>query len=113
MEQRDEAGRHLENRYFLEQERRLIEKRRAEREAHVRALQEQEGAARRAELKKLHWMCCPKCGHPMKEIVLAPVKVDLCTLCEGLFFDRGELETLLLERDESRKGLFRRLLGLG
>lgn len=111
--ERDETGRQLEDKWFKEQERKLIEKKRAEREAYVQEVQGRESATRREELKRLHWMCCPKCGHPMQERELVPVKVDTCTVCEGIYFDRGELETLLLQRDEGRKGIFRRLLGLG
>jgi len=109
---RDETARQLEDRWFKEHERRLIEKKRAEREAHVKSLEGREDHARHEELKRLHWMCCPKCGHAMTEQDLPPVKVDTCTACEGIFFDRGELETLLLQRRESRKGVFRHLLGL-
>ena len=109
---RDETARQIEDRWFKDQEIKLIEKKRAEREAHVKALKGSEGAEHLEELRRLHWMCCPKCGHPMAEKDLHTVKVDACTLCEGIYFDRGELETLLLERDDSRKGVFRRLLGL-
>jgi len=110
---RDETARQLEDKWFKEQERKLIEKKRAEREAHVQSLEGREDHIRHEELKRLHWMRCPKCGHPMAETDLPPVKVDTCTVCEGIYFDRGELETLLLQRDASRKGIFRRILGLG
>jgi Zn-finger nucleic acid-binding protein len=39
------------------------------------------------------------------------VEVEKCPQCEGIFFDRGELETLLLKHDAHRRGFFRRLLG--
>jgi len=38
-------------------------------------------------------------------------KAEKCPQCEGIFFDRGELETLLLKHDAHRRGFFRRLLG--
>ena len=38
-------------------------------------------------------------------------KAEKCSSCEGIFFDRGELETLLLRHDTHRRGFFRRLLG--
>ena len=31
---------------------------------------------------------------------------------EGLFFDKGEMDTLLLKRSEERRGFFRSLTGL-
>ena len=47
-----------------------------------------------------HWMVCPKCGGSMEEIEIENVMVDKCTSCEGLFFDKGEME-LLADRKES------------
>ena len=35
---------------------------------------------------------CPKCQLPMWPMELQGVKVDLCTGCQGMWFDRGELE---------------------
>ena len=50
----------------------------------------------------------------MKEEDLYTIKVDICTLCEGIYFDRGELEELMLaHQSQSRKSFFRRLLGFG
>ncbi|HEY5649784.1 MAG TPA: zf-TFIIB domain-containing protein, partial [Nitrospiria bacterium] len=46
-----------------------------------------------------HWMKCPKCGKTLAEEDLAGIKVDQCTHCLGIFFDKGELE-LLLEAKE-------------
>ncbi len=40
-------------------------------------------------------MKCPKCGKDMEEAPLAGIKVDQCTNCMGIYFDRGELELLL------------------
>ena len=51
-----------------------------------------------------YWMKCPKCGGQMLEINLMNIIVDGCTNCKGLFFDNGELNTLL-EIDD-RKGFF-------
>ena len=51
----------------------------------------------RAELEKtqqkeLHWMKCPKCGSQMEEKDLETIKIDICTSCEGMYFDKGEFE---------------------
>lgn len=101
-----EEGKKKEEQWFHERERRLIEEMKAEREERLRSRKHE-------ELKELHWMCCPKCGHPMQEKELSGIKVDVCTLCEGIYFDRGELEDLLLAQgSEGRAGFFRRLFGL-
>jgi hypothetical protein len=55
----------------------------------------------RTELRDLHYMCCPKCGHAMVEVVLDGIKVDKCTCCKGIYFDDGELEQIL-ERQPGR-----------
>lgn len=64
------------------------------------------------ELKSLHWMKCPKCGGDMASRQLLDITIDKCSQCEGVFFDRGELEGLLLKKKEEQKGVFRRLAGL-
>jgi hypothetical protein len=103
-----------EESYFQEQERKLIEKLREEREQRIREEEAQEKAAERDRLKKLHWMSCPKCGHGMEERELSGIQVDVCTHCEGIFFDRGELEDLFLKQQaKQRTGFFRKILGLG
>jgi protein-arginine kinase activator protein McsA len=51
--------------------------------------------------KHQHWMKCPKCGSDLKEVELLGIKVDQCTQCFGMYFDKGELE-LLLETTEPR-----------
>lgn len=102
-----------EESYFLEEERRLIEKLRLEREERIRREEEMEAEKERTKLKALHWMCCPKCGHEMAEKDLSGVLVDICGRCEGIFFDRGEIEELFLnQQSQVRAGFFRRVFGL-
>ncbi|MDA8369370.1 MAG: zf-TFIIB domain-containing protein [Nocardiopsaceae bacterium] len=38
---------------------------------------------------------CPKCPGKLSRQVLVGVTVDQCTMCKGIFLDRGELEELL------------------
>ena len=57
----------------------------------------QERDKRRAELeqtqqKELHWMKCPKCGGQMVEKDMESIKIDICTSCDGMYFDKGEFE---------------------
>ncbi len=82
------TGYDKEELYFYELNKKLIESRRAELNENRR---QQEHNAR----QELHWMKCPKCGEDMEEVELTGIKVDRCTYCKGLFFDRGELELLL------------------
>jgi uncharacterized protein len=108
----DENDPRREDHWFRENERQLLEAAelaRAKREAE-RAAQEQASAL--AALKAQHFMKCPKCGHDMAEEDLAGVRVDRCSFCEGLYFDAGELDRVLLKKDEERKGFFRRLVKL-
>lgn len=57
--------------------------------------------------RQSYWMRCPKCGTAMEEINLSGILVEQCIGCGGLYFDHGELETLLII--EERKGFFRNL----
>ena len=63
-------------------------------------------------LKKAHYLKCPKCGHDMATQVLDGVTIERCTFCEGIFFDAGELERAFVKKDEERRGLFRRIVGI-
>jgi acetyl-CoA carboxylase beta subunit len=99
------TGYNKEEEYFYKLNRQLIEKKRTELDAQ-RAEQE-----RHAQVAQ-YWMKCPKCGHQMKEIDLQGIKVDRCTQCSGIYFDRGELELLLQSQEpkgflSSLKKLFR------
>ncbi|MFT6069721.1 MAG: acetyl-CoA carboxylase beta subunit [Bacteriovoracaceae bacterium] len=54
--------------------------------------------------KDPHWLRCPKCSAQMHEFKLLDIIVEQCEGCNGLFFDNGELETLLNISD--RRGFF-------
>lgn len=104
----------MEDHWFQENDARLLKRLREEREARIREQETREAKKQRDELREMHWMCCPKCGHDMKAEDLCGVEVDVCTLCEGIYFDRGELEELMLRQQaDQRRGFFRRLLRLG
>jgi len=83
-----------EEEYFYNLNKELIERKRKELDAR-RAEQ------RAKELRAAHWMRCPKCGQKMEEVELSGIMIDRCTGCEGVFFDKGELE-LLLESKEPK-----------
>lgn len=101
-----------ENQWFRENEKELLETARVAREKREAERAAKEQAAARDALKKAHFMKCPKCGHDMAEQDFGDIKIDRCTFCEGVFFDAGELEHAYMKKDEERKSLFRRLVGL-
>lgn len=107
-----EDDRRREDDWFLRNERQLLEAARQAREKRERERAQQETAAEREQLKQLHFMRCCKCGHGMKEEELQGVKVDRCSFCEGIFFDAGELDQVLMKKEEERRGFFRRLVGI-
>ena len=82
------AGMSKEDEAFYQIERKLLARKRAERDA-------EREAQRKEALKNEHWMRCPKCGHEMVEEKGNAVTVDVCTHCKGVFFDHGELELMI------------------
>jgi hypothetical protein len=49
----------------------------------------------RSSLKELHYMRCPKCGMQLVEIDYKGIKIDKCTVCNGVWLDHGELEAIV------------------
>jgi hypothetical protein len=88
---------HEEEEYFAKEE-----ANRRQTQALERARQMQ--AAELEELKKVHWMHCPKCGFQLETIMFKGLTIDKCFHCNGTWLDAGELEMLagkepdLLER---------------
>lgn len=108
-----ESDRNREDDWFRQNEKDLLEaaaKARQKREAERAA---RETVEQREQLKKAHWMKCPKCGHDLREQDFEGVMIDRCSHCEGLFFDANELEQLFLARSgEQRRSFMRRILGI-
>lgn len=48
----------------------------------------------REDQRALHFMRCPKCGMELEEIAFGDVRIDKCFGCEGMWLDKGELETM-------------------
>jgi uncharacterized protein len=105
-----EEDRRREDDWFRQNEKQLLEAARVAREKRERERAAQEKTAELDRLKALHSMKCPKCGHDMKEEALQGVKVDRCSHCEGIYFDAGELDQVLMKKEEDRKGFFRKLV---
>lgn len=112
MDIHNKSKREQEEQWFKEEERKIIEEMRRKRELKLKENKEKEVEAETAKLKELHYMHCPKCGNQMKLTSLQGIDIDTCPSCEGIFFDRGEIEQLLLKKSEESKGIFKRLLGL-
>ncbi len=83
-----------EDEFFHQQNQKLIEERRKK----IDAKKTEEDKEHR---KNTHWMKCPKCGHDMEEVNIENILVDKCTECEGLFFDKDEVDTLVEVRGKS------------
>jgi len=105
----EEIRRGRENDWFRQNEEKLIEAARKRREQAESATRGAEEDARR----QLHWRKCPKCGSDMTVETISGIEIEKCSSCGGIFFDRGELEQLLVKHDSERRGFFRRLLGFG
>jgi hypothetical protein len=103
-----DRGRALENEWFHKHEQELIRKARDRREA--RLAKEQD--AEREKQRQKHSMKCPKCGGDLAEAGYEGITVDRCGNCDGVFFDAGELDELLLKKHDERKSFFRKLSGL-
>lgn len=77
-----------EEEYFARMEYEKLKKNQEESQKNM-ALEE------KAKQKDLHYMKCPKCGMNLVEIDYKNIKVDKCSECEGIWFDAGELETVM------------------
>ena len=108
----DDLSKKREDDWFQKNEEQLIAAARAAREKREKERAAQEQGAEREQLKALHFMKCPKCGHDLREEPIGEVTVDRCSFCEGIYLDAGELERIFLKRDDDRKGFLKRVLGL-
>ncbi|HWO88419.1 MAG TPA: zf-TFIIB domain-containing protein [Gemmatimonadales bacterium] len=88
-----------EEEYFhrLEQER--LARRRAEAAA-------QQAAREKDERRALHYMKCPKCGADLVTENYKSIQVDRCTECRGVWFDAGEVESLVETGGGALQGFF-------
>jgi len=50
---------------------------------------------RGAVTNKTTQLICPKCKGPMRTYARNGITIDQCTVCHGIFLDRGELERLI------------------
>jgi hypothetical protein len=76
-----------EEEYFARREAELKRKLATEAQAKL-------AAEDREKQRQLHFMKCPKCGMQLEEITFGDVRADKCFNCEGIWLDKGELESL-------------------
>ncbi|MBI5021388.1 MAG: zf-TFIIB domain-containing protein [Ignavibacteriales bacterium] len=86
-----------EEEYFLKLETAKLKKLAEERDKEMKKKE-------RDELKKLHWMHCPKCGQKLETINITNVEVDRCFHCNGVWLDEGELEKIS-SAEKNRKNI--------
>lgn len=104
----EDRGRALEDGWFRLNEKELLKQAKERREARLAA----EENAEREKLRRAHFMKCPKCGDDLAEVEHEGIKVDRCGRCEGVYFDAGELDLLLIKTGEEKRGFFRWLAGV-
>ena len=105
-------ARKREDDWFRLNEMVIIESARHSREHRIELLKKQGDQETLENLRQKHFMKCPKCSHDMKTMKLHGIEIDHCTFCEGLYFDQGELENLLLKKKSERFSFFRDFFGL-
>ncbi|MBI5506027.1 MAG: zf-TFIIB domain-containing protein [Deltaproteobacteria bacterium] len=71
-----------EDRFVAEQERKALEKLRAQMASAAKGL-------------------CPRCGATLAKRALEGVNVESCPSCKGFWIDHGELDTLVNRMDEA------------
>lgn len=81
----DDRGRALENEYFRNKERELLEKMRTKLQTEGKSLE----------------MKCPKCDGILHETNFADIKIDVCDKCHGVWLDAGELAQVVHKDEES------------
>lgn len=86
-----------EEEYFLRQEAERLKLKAEERRRETEKSQ-------REELKRLHWMRCPKCGMELSEVRYRGIQIDKCFSCGGVYLDDGELEQIAENEDD--QGVF-------
>ena len=109
---KDKQKKGEEDAWFNANEQKIMDEARRRKEAGRAKLRAKESDQKRKELKELHWLKCAKCGHDMKERVLACVTIEVCTYCGGYHLDDGELEMLLKKKDAESKGFLKKLFGV-
>ena len=105
-------GKKSEDEWFALHEKDLLRTVRIEKERKQKELAELLKKDEAVKQKELHWMRCPKCGANLSEQNLLGIRVDECPLCDGIYFDRSELQDLILKSQHERREILYRILGI-
>jgi|SRR5881409_2586376 len=108
----DDVRKKVEDEWFARHEQELLREARRDHERRMKELSARQTEGETRRLRELHYLKCPKCGHDMSTRAIEGIEIDQCGTCEGLFFDKGELDAILLKRPDERRGFFRKLRGL-
>lgn len=92
-----------EEEYFKRQDMELIARRKAEADR-------QRAAREKDERRQMHFMKCPKCGGDLATETYHGIQVDRCKDCHGVWFDAGEVESLM-DKPNAGSGFFSDVLG--
>ena len=101
-----------ENNWFKAHEKELLEQVAQRRTRLMKETAELRGKEELEKIRAPHWMKCPKCGHDMESATLEGIEVEDCTFCKGVYFDRGEIESLLMRRTSQRFSFYRKFFGM-
>jgi uncharacterized protein len=55
--------------------------------------------------KRRHSMICPKCSNEMTQVIKQGVTIDTCTVCGGVWLDKGELGELMARINQAGSSL--------
>lgn len=91
-----------EDEYFTRQE---LERKKQREKERAGKMQVEE----RERVRELHLMKCPKCGMDLHHIDFAGIELDRCVSCNGTWFDAGEMEQLM---EEKNRGIMGRLTSI-
>lgn len=92
----DDRGRALENEYFRNKERELLEKMKSKIESE--------------DSTDLH-LKCPKCDGTLFETAYENITIDVCNKCSGVWLDAGELAQVAVKEEDGGSGWFSNLFG--
>jgi hypothetical protein len=98
----------LENNWFKKYEKEMLENALLKKEKLIKENAALYGQKELEKCRAAHWMKCPKCGHDMEETTLENILVDTCTFCKGVYFDREEIESLLMRKTQQQRFSFYR-----
>ncbi len=91
----DERGRALENEYFRQKEKELLEKMKS---------QISGNDSKSADMQ------CPRCDGALYETTYEAITIDVCNKCTGVWLDAGELAQVATKEEETG-GWFGKIFG--